>query len=158
VPLQVFAYGQAGSGKTSALGMGRIFAGGLFQKTITAVWQALDVLQSVATLTMEVTFVELHNNTIRDLLSEKVPLGRLRECPINGPYLENVTCAPRSPKPCVGPHCGCHRLAAAVLDSCRTALPRRSRTRQARIRRSQQLRIQWYDSACSSCMGVWMFQ
>ena len=75
--------------------MGRVFAGGLFQQTITAVWQELALLEQAGTeFTTEVTFVELHNNQIRDLLSEPMRVGRLRECPATGPYLENVTCAP----------------------------------------------------------------
>ena len=37
--LQVFGYGQGGAGKSTALGMRAIFAGGLFQQCITTVWQ-----------------------------------------------------------------------------------------------------------------------
>lgn len=98
--LQVFAYGQSGAGKTSALGMGRVFADGLFQKTISAVWKQLAFLQarSACSVSAEVTFVELHNNQIRDLLSEHVGLGKLGESPVHGPYLDHVTCAPCRPQ------------------------------------------------------------
>lgn len=92
VHCQVFAYGQAGAGKTSVLGMGRVFAGGLFQLAIAAVWEGLAELGPEYTVTIEVTFVELHNNQIWDLLNDKGGPGRLRQCPVNGPYLENVTC------------------------------------------------------------------
>ena len=43
---------------------------------------------------MQVSFVELHRNQIRDLLTEEDNCVRLRECPVNGPYIENVTCGP----------------------------------------------------------------
>ena len=89
----MFAYGQSGAGKTSTLGIGRVFAGGLFQQAITAIWQALAALPVGSTLSFEMTYVELANNQIRDLLSDSEVPGRLRECPANGPYLENVTCA-----------------------------------------------------------------
>ena len=121
---QVFAYGQAGAGKTSVLGMGRVFAGGLFQLAIAAVWEGLAKLGPEYTVTMEVTFVELHSNQIRDLLTDKVGPGRLRQCPINGPYLENVTCD------LYAPHSGlifdvlrtafhiCHTAQVAGLNLC----------------------------------------
>ena len=90
--LQVFAYGQTGAGKTSVLGMGRVFAGGLFQRAIASVWEELAGQRDGCTVTLEATFVELHNNQIRDLLAADGGISRLRECPVNGPYLENVTC------------------------------------------------------------------
>ena len=45
---------------------------------------------------MQVSFVELQRNQIRDLLTEDDNGVRLRECPINGPYIESVTCVPGS--------------------------------------------------------------
>ncbi len=42
---------------------------------------------------MQVSFIELHRNQIRDLLTEEDNSVRLRECPVNGPYVENITCA-----------------------------------------------------------------
>ena len=44
-------------------------------------------------MNQQVSFVELHRNQIRDLLTEDANSVRLRECPVNGPYVENVTCA-----------------------------------------------------------------
>ena len=41
----------------------------------------------------QVSFIELQRNQIRDLLTEDDNSVRLRECPVNGPYVENVTCA-----------------------------------------------------------------
>ena len=85
---------------------------------------------------MQVSFIELHQNQIRDLLTEEDNSVRLRECPVNGPYVENVTCAA-----CIkitgSLSCSC--TVARVQTSCLVASCRR-RSMPNRYRRKGRLR------------------
>ena len=52
--LQVMAYGASGTGKTSVLGMRRVFAGGVFSMAVQAMWRELAAVQSHSRISVEV--------------------------------------------------------------------------------------------------------
>ena len=71
---------------------------------------------------MQVSFVELRRSRIRDLLTDDDNSVRLRECPANGPYVENVTCALRSQAAVPMPRCTrAHRLVSLAADGRRNS-------------------------------------
>ena len=53
-PTQVLAYGAAGTGKTSVLGMRRVFAGSLFSTAVQTMWRELAALQATSRVSVEV--------------------------------------------------------------------------------------------------------
>ncbi len=48
------AYGAAGTGKTSVLGMRRVFAGGVFSMAVQAMWRELAAVQAHSRIGVEV--------------------------------------------------------------------------------------------------------
>mmetsp|Transcript_38149 Transcript_38149/g.89478 ORF Transcript_38149/g.89478 Transcript_38149/m.89478 type:complete len:763 (-) Transcript_38149:152-2440(-) len=78
-----FAYGQTGSGKTHTM-LGRQGEAGLVQCTLE---RLLGEAGKAADANVTVTFVEVYNEKIRDLLSPRDMALDLREDPIRGPCL-----------------------------------------------------------------------
>ena len=51
---QVLAYGAAGTGKTSVLGMRRVFAGGVFSMAVQSIWRELAAAGAHSRVSIEV--------------------------------------------------------------------------------------------------------
>ena len=54
MPSQVLGYGASGSGKTSVLGMRRVFAGGVFLTAVQAIWRELAAVEAHSRVSVEV--------------------------------------------------------------------------------------------------------
>jgi len=85
----VFAYGQTGSGKTHTM-LGEPGQPGIMGRTLTSLFS------SGARATFNVSFIELYNEEIRDLLNPGAQSGSgpgldLREDPLRGPQVAGVT-------------------------------------------------------------------
>lgn len=84
-----FAYGQTGSGKTHTM-LGRQGEAGVVERTL----QRLIPEATAAGSTIGVTFIEVYNEKIRDLLSPKCPVLDLRDDPVRGACIAGVTEVP----------------------------------------------------------------
>lgn len=93
----MFAYGQTGSGKTHSI-MGRDDDPGLMHQFIADLFQRIAFISKEdIRIKVECSYYEIYNEKIHDLLGNdsKTPL-RVREHPINGPYivdLSTIECA-----------------------------------------------------------------
>lgn len=79
-----FAYGQTGSGKTHTM-LGRQGESGLTERTLRKLLEDAKPGTSVG-----VTFVEVYNEKIRDLLHTRCPVLDLRDDPTRGPCIAGV--------------------------------------------------------------------
>ncbi len=70
--MQVLAYGAAGTGKTSVLGMRRVFAGGVFSMAVQTMWRELAALQATSRISVEVLFA-MHPDPECDARSDPDP-------------------------------------------------------------------------------------
>lgn len=88
----IFAYGQTGSGKSySMMGYGKEY--GVIPRICQSMFERISSLQqdSHLTCTVEVSYLEIYNERVRDLLnpSNKGNL-KVREHPSTGPYVEDL--------------------------------------------------------------------
>ncbi|XP_011639230.1 kinesin-like protein Klp98A isoform X2 [Pogonomyrmex barbatus] len=91
----VFAYGQTGSGKTFTM-MGTPEAQGLIPRICKTLFARMAAgKESGASYRTEVSFLEIYNERVRDLLrldqSQSHSL-RVREHPTGGPYVQDLSC------------------------------------------------------------------
>lgn len=88
----IFAYGQTGSGKSySMMGYGKEY--GVIPRICQTMFERISTMQqdSALTCTVEVSYLEIYNERVRDLLnpSNKGNL-KVREHPSTGPYVEDL--------------------------------------------------------------------
>eukprot|EP00066_Takifugu_rubripes_P012524 XP_011601790.1 PREDICTED: uncharacterized protein LOC101066561 isoform X2 [Takifugu rubripes] len=92
----VLAYGQTGSGKTYTM-MGHPDDKGIIPRLCEGLYGEMDQRKSSDTVSFctEVSYVEIYNERVRDLLKKKAANGdgglRVREHPLDGPYVENLS-------------------------------------------------------------------
>ncbi|KAK9916347.1 hypothetical protein WJX75_001590 [Coccomyxa subellipsoidea] len=96
----VFAYGQTGSGKTYTMGTAATYrqmssgeeGDGIIPRSIRFIFDSLADIQGAYDVSVKVSFIEIYQDDIRDLLGEAdsfVPVN-VRESPDRGTFLENV--------------------------------------------------------------------
>ncbi|KAI9615399.1 hypothetical protein KEM48_005601 [Puccinia striiformis f. sp. tritici PST-130] len=90
----IFAYGQTGSGKSySMMGYGQ--DRGIIPLTCSALFDRIEdkkVTDPAVSYTVEVSFMEIYNERVRDLLNPKNKGNlRVREHPSLGPYVEDLS-------------------------------------------------------------------
>ena len=88
----VFAYGQTGSGKTHTM-IGTPTDPGIMVKVMNDlfIYSASESRQNRVTYKVTVSFLEVYNENIRDLLSDAEEYLDLREDPIKGPVVAGIT-------------------------------------------------------------------
>lgn len=87
----IFAYGQTGSGKSySMMGYGEEY--GVIPRICKEMFERIDSIQDKnLTSTVEVSYLEIYNEHVRDLLNLKSKGNlRVREHPSTGPYVEDL--------------------------------------------------------------------
>jgi kinesin family protein 18/19 len=77
----VFAYGATGSGKTHTM-LGNAASPGLMPSTLRDLWAAVQGYASTRTYSVVMTYVEIYNENVRDLLSAADEYLDLREDPV----------------------------------------------------------------------------
>ena len=77
----VFAYGATGSGKTHTM-LGNAASPGLMPSTLRDLWSAVQNYKATRTYTVTITYVEIYNENVRDLLSAADEYLDLREDPV----------------------------------------------------------------------------
>lgn len=89
----MFAYGQTGSGKTHSI-MGKSNDPGLMHQFVIDLFERVAYLSKQETIRVKVecSYYEIYNEKIHDLLGNdsKTPL-RVREHPVNGPYIVDLS-------------------------------------------------------------------
>jgi kinesin family protein 5 len=88
----IFAYGQTGSGKTHSM-MGNIHDDehkGIIPRIVEAVFAGIEQSESTINFTVKVSYVEIYNEKIRDLMDKKKDNLKVRESP-TGVWIEDVT-------------------------------------------------------------------
>nr|XP_057915131.1 uncharacterized protein kif16bb isoform X2 [Doryrhamphus excisus] len=89
----VFAYGQTGSGKSYTM-MGHTEEKGLIPRICEGLFSNISERSSVdcnVSFRTEVSFMEIYNERVRDLLQKEGGGLRVREHPRDGPYVENLS-------------------------------------------------------------------
>ncbi|RYG55569.1 hypothetical protein EON66_04975, partial [archaeon] len=96
----VFAYGATGSGKTHTT-LGTKDAPGIMGRTMTQLYKSIHELQAAGDrfVTVSLSYVEVYNENIRDLLAPDAPGALdavtpsldLREDPVHGPCVAGIT-------------------------------------------------------------------
>ena len=93
----VFAYGQTGSGKSHSV-MGSAEQPGLIPRICQSLFDkqethnGLDIRDATITYKLEVSYLEIYSEDVRDLLSSNPTTGlRVREHPELGPYVEGLS-------------------------------------------------------------------
>jgi kinesin family member 1 len=87
----IFAYGQTGSGKSySMMGYGQEF--GVIPRICRDMFDRIEAVQDKnLTCTVEVSYLEIYNERVRDLLNPSTKGNlRVREHPSTGPYVEDL--------------------------------------------------------------------
>eukprot|EP00930_Biecheleria_cincta_P035114 TRINITY_DN24182_c1_g1_i1.p1 TRINITY_DN24182_c1_g1~~TRINITY_DN24182_c1_g1_i1.p1 ORF type:complete len:762 (+),score=183.34 TRINITY_DN24182_c1_g1_i1:145-2430(+) len=92
-----FAYGMTGSGKTHTM-LGRQGEAGIVERVLQLL---LSEAASIAGAKVSITFVEVYNEKIRDLLQAKCPALELREDALRGPSIAGVRELPANTTSCV---------------------------------------------------------
>jgi len=77
----VFAYGATGSGKTFTM-LGNAASPGLMPSTLKDLWSGMAQYSSSRVYTVTISYVEIYNENIRDLLADSDEYLDLREDPI----------------------------------------------------------------------------
>lgn len=102
----IFAYGQTGSGKSYTM-MGSEAEPGLIPRTCTDLFERIEKMTNAnVTCTVRVSYFEVYNEQVRDLLATNKPDGptisggahgqnlhrlKVRESPTEGPYVEDLS-------------------------------------------------------------------
>ena len=97
----IFAYGQTGSGKSYTM-MGTPTQPGLIPRTCEDLFQRIESSASPhISYTVRVSYFEVYNEHVRDLLAPSRPLNsdhpyylKIREHPVEGPYIKDLTDLP----------------------------------------------------------------
>ena len=97
----IFAYGQTGSGKSYTM-MGTPIQPGLIPRTCEDLFQRIESSTSPhVSYTVRVSYFEVYNEHVRDLLAPSRPTNsdhpyylKIREHPIEGPYVKDLTDLP----------------------------------------------------------------
>eukprot|EP00759_Apiculatamorpha_spiralis_P017483 PhF_6_TR2357/c0_g1_i2/m.4233 len=90
----IFAYGQTGSGKTHTT-VGDIQEPGLIPRTCDEVFRRISHnKQKDISHTVSVTFYEIYNEQVFDLLVSSPVALRVRQDPKTGPFVEGLKCVP----------------------------------------------------------------
>ncbi|KND93807.1 Kinesin-like protein KIF1A [Tolypocladium ophioglossoides CBS 100239] len=97
----IFAYGQTGSGKSYTM-MGTPDQPGLIPRTCEDLFERIEAAQnedSNVAYTVRVSYFEVYNEHVRDLLVPVVPSAaphylKIRESPTEGPYVKDLTEVP----------------------------------------------------------------
>ncbi|PNY24852.1 Kinesin-like protein [Tolypocladium capitatum] len=97
----IFAYGQTGSGKSYTM-MGTPDRPGLIPRTCEDLFERIEAAQnedSNVAYTVRVSYFEVYNEHVRDLLVPVVPSAaphylKIRESPTDGPYVKDLTEVP----------------------------------------------------------------
>ncbi|XP_072300057.1 kinesin-like protein KIF13B isoform X2 [Eucyclogobius newberryi] len=89
----IFAYGQTGSGKSFTM-MGSAEQPGLIPRLCSALFSRIDLeLREAESFTVEVSYMEIYNEKVRDLLDPKGSRQalRVREHKVFGPYVDGLS-------------------------------------------------------------------
>ncbi|XP_022085926.1 uncharacterized protein LOC110976722 isoform X2 [Acanthaster planci] len=89
----LFAYGQTGSGKTYTV-MGDDVDAGLIPRICEGMCSRVDDLEQGVTFKIEVSYLEIYNERVRDLLASSSATNytlKVREHPKDGPYVQDLT-------------------------------------------------------------------
>ncbi|XP_038071380.1 uncharacterized protein LOC119740222 isoform X2 [Patiria miniata] len=89
----LFAYGQTGSGKTYTV-MGDDANAGLIPRICEGMCSRVDDLEQGVTFKIEVSYLEIYNERVRDLLASSSDTNytlKVREHPKDGPYVQDLT-------------------------------------------------------------------
>jgi hypothetical protein len=89
----VFAYGQTGSGKSHSM-VGYAEEKGLIPLTCSRLFDDITEKKNAdpnLQITVEVSYIEIYNEKVRDLLNPKNGNLRVREHPSLGPYVEDLS-------------------------------------------------------------------
>jgi kinesin family protein 3/17 len=90
----IFAYGQTGTGKTHTMdGAEEGEHRGIVPRAFEHIFEYIKVNSDSQTFAIQIQYIEIYNEAIRDLLSDKDPTGSLviREDPEKGFYVADVT-------------------------------------------------------------------
>ncbi|KAJ1827249.1 hypothetical protein LPJ56_001763, partial [Coemansia sp. RSA 2599] len=90
----VFAYGQTGSGKSYTMMGGTGREAGLIPRICESLFDRIAEGQMQASYYVEVSYLEIYNERVRDLLNPRQDAGsslRVREHPSLGPYVEDLS-------------------------------------------------------------------
>merc|ERR1712018_497022 len=95
----VLAYGQTGSGKTYTMGTNNEIPEGVIPRAVRTIFNKIAVLKDQYDFTVRVAFVELYNEKLCDLLSQRSKIKEecivdLREDPTKGVVISNLTEVP----------------------------------------------------------------
>lgn len=85
----LFAYGQTGTGKTYTM-TGNSVREGLVQRTVALLLRRLVAATRVQGYSLRLNYIEIYNESVRDLLAEKESRAVVREGAKNGFYVEGV--------------------------------------------------------------------
>ncbi|CAG7652017.1 unnamed protein product [Allacma fusca] len=85
----LLAYGQSGTGKTHTM-LGTKTDPGLIPRLCHSLWEKLRQGRENSSFRMEVSFMEIYREKVRDLLTPDKPL-KLREHPQNGPHVQDFS-------------------------------------------------------------------
>ncbi|ODQ65089.1 kinesin-domain-containing protein [Nadsonia fulvescens var. elongata DSM 6958] len=87
----IFAYGQTGSGKSYTM-MGTDSDPGIIPRSCADLFERVEQLASKnVSCTVRVSYFEVYNEQVRDLLSKDPRKLKVRESPMDGPYVENLS-------------------------------------------------------------------
>ncbi|KAI8097252.1 uncharacterized protein BX664DRAFT_356510 [Halteromyces radiatus] len=87
----IFAYGQTGSGKSFSM-MGYGPDKGIIPRTCSDLFDRIHHLSSTQqNFQVEVSYIEIYNERVRDLLNPRTKHLKVREHPILGPYVEDLS-------------------------------------------------------------------
>ncbi|KAI8344373.1 hypothetical protein BC941DRAFT_447346 [Chlamydoabsidia padenii] len=87
----IFAYGQTGSGKSFSM-MGYGADKGIIPRTCSDLFDRIHQLSNgVQQFQVEVSYIEIYNERVRDLLNPRTKHLKVREHPSLGPYVEDLS-------------------------------------------------------------------
>ena len=92
----VLAYGQTGSGKTYTMGTNNEIPEGVIPRAVRTIFNKIAVLKDQYDFSVRVAFIELYNEKLYDLLSQRSKIKEecivdLREDPSKGVVISNLT-------------------------------------------------------------------
>jgi kinesin family protein 18/19 len=87
----VFAYGATGAGKTYTM-MGVEDTPGIMGRTLNNLFEKIASIQSNGIYKVSISYLEIYNEKIRDLLTGKLDNLELQEDPAKGVIVSGITC------------------------------------------------------------------